>query len=144
MSKPSIEDMTNRTAINEGISQQRTTGYTLSDEQVKTRKEYCLQPNDWSDGTVKLLTNGESGDNPIERVLKPEEIIAGNTIPLTGYRNADKPLNLTTAQKQQVASRGRTITPIDQLRNGRSFDYSRESATDVGTSEERITLYRIL
>jgi hypothetical protein len=123
MPKPLITEMTNRTAMNDGFSQERTTGHTFTSEEVEHLQNYCFTRPEAQASFV-----GYNRTKPLEK----SDIIAGNTITFTGLRESEALLNLSAPQKQQVATRGRTIVEIQQLKERPLFDYSKESAIYPG------------
>ncbi|MDR2191186.1 MAG: hypothetical protein LBP53_08760 [Candidatus Peribacteria bacterium] len=136
MLQPSVIDMTNRTAMNEGFHEQRTTGYVLSTGEVDRRKAECPE--------ITILTEGLSTpkDSPsLATVLSSSKLVAGATIPLTGYWNAKSMINLSDTEKQQVATRGRTIVGIDRLNSRYPISYAKEDSSDMAYSEEWATIY---
>ncbi|MDR2416429.1 MAG: hypothetical protein LBD75_07750 [Candidatus Peribacteria bacterium] len=125
--------MTNRTAINEGFHQQRTTGYLLSAENV-TYLQQCLQPQTWDTEPrgANIITNGMP-----PRELTAAELFSGNVIQITGTRNADNLLNLPKSAKEQLAQRGRTIVDYTTFNNFSPSEYSKASSNAIGGQEER-------
>jgi hypothetical protein len=140
MQKPDLAEMNNRTAINEGFHEQRTTGFVLLAEDVAYLQQ-CLQPQEWD--TEPRVANIVTSNMP-SRALTSKELFSGNVIQITGARNADNLLNLPELAKQQIAQRGRTIVESTTLKNFLSADYSKENANEIGGQEERARLVQRL
>jgi hypothetical protein len=140
MQKPDLAEMTNRTAINEGFHQQRTTGYVLSAQDIHSFQQ-CLQPKERdTEPRVANIISTNNGLPPNIRKLTSEELFSGNIIQITGARNIDNFLNLPQSAKEQLTQRGRTIVDLATLNEFYPPNYDKEQANEIGGQEERATL----
>ena len=136
MEKPDISEMENREAITQGFNKPRTSQYTFTDSDAQRIQRYCdgsedrHNPalSDWYGHTLKTL--------------KPNEVIAGNTVDVNGTYQSDSIYDLSPAQQQQIATRGRTITDLNSFKERWYMNYSEESDNRLGDQEERNQVYQ--
>lgn len=137
MEQPKLEDMTNRNALINGFNKERSTEYTLTQDDINTLNQYCFS-SEYREG-IATITDYEGASRKISK----EEIYSGKIVQLTGTRESENLLSLTEEQTSNFKKRGWTIADIQQFTNFYPTNYDIERAEDIarGSEEEWKKVY---